>query len=120
MGGPLKVLVIGALSSFTAYVFVVEPNAAADPFGSIARAAKRLATTCDRDPTVCDLARAAANGALRVSRVGWGLATGEGRLVYISEDSERASLRNLSLGDFKTWQARREAATRNYRANICD
>ncbi|MGI9422745.1 MAG: hypothetical protein ACR2PA_06100 [Hyphomicrobiaceae bacterium] len=78
-----KLLLAAGAAAFGAYVFHNEPNAAEDPPGAIYRASQKLATTCDRLPEVCDAAADIARGAAHAARIGWGVATGEGRLVYI-------------------------------------
>ena len=85
----IKINLAIALALFTAYVVHVEPNASEDPYGATVRAANRLATTCDRNQDECEFLGLAASQVWQLGQVGWGLTTGEGRLVYVTQDGRQ-------------------------------
>ena len=78
---------------FLAYVVRVEPNAADDPAGAVMRAAQRLATTCERNTYECETVRSAAATAYRIGEIGFGLATGDGQLIYVEGDRKQGGTR---------------------------
>ena len=86
MTGFLKLLLILGLVSFFSYTFYIEPNAADDPAGAVSRSAQRLATICDRNREECEFVGDVGEGIGQAVGIGWKLATGQGRLVYVAND----------------------------------
>ncbi len=81
----LKFKMAIALTLFAGYVVHVEPNVAQDPYGATTRAVGRLMTICDRNPQECALASQTAQRVRRFGEIGWGLASGRGQLVYVTD-----------------------------------
>ncbi len=77
------------LMLFAAYVIHVEPNAAQDPVGSVQRAAQRLAATCERNQEECEFLALTACKVSQFGSIGWGLVTGQGRLIYVTQDGRQ-------------------------------
>ncbi len=92
MSSLVKIGLALTLLSFTAYVFHVEPNASAEPIGAVQRATYRLATTCERNPDECQFVADTANRAYRLGAIGWGLVSGQGRLVYVPHEGTKHNL----------------------------
>ena len=86
MTGFLKLPLILSLIFFFSYTFYVEPNAADDPAGAVSRSAQRLATICDRNREECEFVGDVGEGIGQAVGLGWKLATGQGRLVYVANN----------------------------------
>lgn len=89
MRGLIKMLLAGGLMTFTAYVFYVEPNASDDPAGAVSKATQRLSTICERNRAECEFLSDFGNGIGQATSIGWSLITGQGRLVYVSNDGQQ-------------------------------
>lgn len=94
----LKIMLASSLALFAGYVYYVEPNASQDPVGAATRAAGRLVTTCERNQAECAYMSDVGDGIARAGRMGYGLLTGEGHLVYVTDPSEQARPSHSSLG----------------------
>ena len=99
MRGLIKMLVAMGLLTFTAYTFYVEPNASEDPIGAASRASQRLATLCDRNREECNFLSDFGEGIGQATSVGWKLITGQGRLVYVSDDGRSYALGSRGFDD---------------------
>ncbi len=95
----LKIMLASTLALFVGYIYYVEPNASQDPIGAATRAAERLATLCERNQAECTYMSDVGDGIVRAGRMGYGLLTGEGRLVYVTEPPAQARPCRSSLGD---------------------
>lgn len=80
-----RALLVLTFCIFSAYVVHVEPNAADDPLGAASRAVSRLSTTCDRNQDLCSFVGTSWQRMEQLGRVGAGLASGQGRLVYVED-----------------------------------
>lgn len=104
MIGFFKLLLILGLVTFFSYTFYVEPSASNDPAGAISRSAQRLATLCERNREECEFLGDVGEGIGQAASVGWKLATGQGRLVFVPNDGR-------SSGDVA---AERNQSSRSY------
>ena len=86
MTGILKLALTLSLISFFSYTFYIEPNAADNPTGAVFRSAQRLATICVRNREECEFVGDVGEGIGQAVKIGWKLATGQGRLVYVAKD----------------------------------
>ena len=112
MVGFLKLLLILGLVSFFSYTFYVEPNASDDPAGAISRSAQRLATICERNQEECEFLGDVGQGIGQAANVGWKLATGQGRLVYVPNDGNSYAAGTVGYGAGAT--DRSENSSRNF------
>lgn len=94
----LRGLLTGGVALFAGYVFYVEPNASQDPVGAISRAATRLATICDRNPHECEYLKDVGSNIGHVGEIGWGVVSGQGRLVYVPHDGPNTAANARSVG----------------------
>ena len=95
----LRGLLTTGIALFAGYVFYVEPNASDDPVGAISRATTRLATICERNPHECEYVGDLGTGIGRAGEIGWGLVTGQGRLVYVPAATRRSAVDCGPYGD---------------------
>lgn len=84
MGRLTKLIVLFFFVIVAAYVVQTEPNFGNDPMRALSRSGARLHEACDSQ-SPCRLAMETAANAQRMAEVGWGLATGRGRLVYVPQ-----------------------------------
>ena len=108
----LRGLLTTGIALFAGYVFYVEPNASDDPVGAISRATTRLATICERNPHECEYVGDLGSGIGRAGEIGWGVVTGQGRLVYVPDAGQRTA---ADCGPYRNHSSARSADYAGYR-----
>lgn len=81
-----RAFVVLLLMTFANYVLQAEADAMSDPIGASVRAVARLASSCYRNQGECEAVKSVATTVYRAGEIGVGLATGQGKLVYVPQD----------------------------------